>query len=106
MNEYVNEVFLPFYTEVKRSAERPLSLKEAEEKVKELHDFYKKAWELHFEIVMPRSDLGMILEELYGALTGDANTAYVYDLLEGSCISNAVIQIREKSANQPGFFFT
>ncbi|MEK1831299.1 hypothetical protein AAAC51_26895 [Priestia megaterium] len=32
---------------------------------------------------MPRSDLGMILEELYGALTGDENTAYVYDLLEG-----------------------
>ncbi|MEK1831298.1 hypothetical protein AAAC51_26890 [Priestia megaterium] len=30
--EYVNEVFLPFYTEVKRNAERPLSLKEAEEK--------------------------------------------------------------------------
>lgn len=81
--EYVDEVFLPFYMEVKRNAERPLSLKEAEEKVKELHDFYKKAWQLHFEIVMPRNDLGMILEELYGTLTGDANTAYVYDLLEG-----------------------
>lgn len=82
LQEYVDGEFLPFYRQLDEYRKQPMTLEEAKERVKELHDFYRRAWQLHFEIVMPRSAF-IALEELYGKLTGESNTTVVYEFLSG-----------------------
>ncbi|TDG00195.1 PEP-utilizing enzyme [Paenibacillus piri] len=79
---YVDNEFLPFYRRLDDYRKQPLTLAEARDKVRELHDFYRRAWQLHFEIVLPRTSF-LVLEQMYGQLTGETNTAVVYDMLSG-----------------------
>ena len=83
LNHYVQEELLPFYEGLDEFRKQPFSREAAAEKVQALHAFYQRAWELHFEIVMPRSGLGMALEDLYGKLAGTTQTTVVYDWLVG-----------------------
>jgi phosphohistidine swiveling domain-containing protein len=82
LQDYADNELLPFYRRLDEYRSQPLSLEEAKNKVKELHDFYRRAWQLHFEIVMPRSAF-LMLEQLYGQLTGETNTTVIYDMLSG-----------------------
>jgi phosphohistidine swiveling domain-containing protein len=81
--DYVDQELLPFYRKLDEARERSLTREEALEKVKELHVFYERAWELHFEIVIPRTSISMALESLYTQFTGDANATVIYELLTG-----------------------
>ena len=81
--DYVNKELLSFYQSLDEFRKRPFNRDQAVEKLHELHAFYKRAWELHFEIVMPRMDLGMALEDLYGKLAQTTQTAVIYDWLVG-----------------------
>jgi len=80
---YVDQELLPFYNKLDDARRGPLTREQAMQLVRELHAFYERAWELHFEIVLPRSALCMALESLYGELTGEANATAVYELLTG-----------------------
>ncbi|WP_066305638.1 PEP-utilizing enzyme [Bacillus sp. FJAT-29814] len=79
----VNEFYMPFYRLLSERSIGELSLNQALENVKELQDFYLKAWECHFEITIPRTALAVVLEEAYGQVTGKGDTKEVYDLLQG-----------------------
>ncbi|MCU6791314.1 PEP-utilizing enzyme [Paenibacillus sp. WQ 127069] len=82
LKNYVDQVFLPFYWSLDGDSKRALTVGEAKEKLLGLFDFYRKAWQLHFEIVLPRTAF-MALEQMYGQLTGSADTVVVYDMLAG-----------------------
>lgn len=82
LQRIVDEELLPFYHRLDAYCSMKFDAAETAEKIKELHDFYKKAWQLHFEIVMPRTGF-MALEQLYAQLTGETDTAVIYDLLSG-----------------------
>ncbi|TVY00343.1 PEP-utilizing enzyme [Paenibacillus cremeus] len=82
LDHYVEKEFLPFYRRLDEYRSCSLTPKDAKEKVLELFQFYQRAWQLHFEIVLPRSSF-MALGELYTQLTGDPNSDAVYDLLLG-----------------------
>ncbi|MGE5701089.1 MAG: PEP-utilizing enzyme [Clostridia bacterium] len=79
----VTEFFMPFYQNMDEQSTINLSLKEALHDVEELQHFYTKAWQYHFEIVMPRMSLAIALEEMYGQLTGAQDPKEVYDFLQG-----------------------
>ncbi|CAG7637831.1 PEP-utilizing enzyme [Paenibacillus allorhizosphaerae] len=79
---FVENEFLPFYRKLDEYRNSTSTLEEARERVMELFDFYRRAWQLHFEIVMPRGGF-MALEQMYGQLTGETETTVVYDLLSG-----------------------
>lgn len=81
--DYVEADFLPFYSSLDRSTQTIRTLAEARQQVLALHSFYERAWQLHFEIVMPRTSLSMALEQMYSQLTGDPQSTYVYELLTG-----------------------
>lgn len=83
MQDYVETEFLPIYGQLEHATRTIATLEEARRQLLALHDFYKRAWQLHFEIVMPRTSLTMELEHLYTQLTGDAQSTYVYELLTG-----------------------
>jgi rifampicin phosphotransferase len=80
---YVTTEFLPFYTKIDNWRRSPLTLVEAAKCLEELHAFYIRAWELHFEIVMPRSSLGLALEQHYCQLAKTSHTTVVYEWLVG-----------------------
>ncbi|MBD0378784.1 PEP-utilizing enzyme [Paenibacillus sedimenti] len=82
LQEYVDNEFLPFYRRLDDARQQKLSLAEAKEKVQELIDFYRRAWQLHFEIVMPRVAF-IALEQLYTQLTGQSDSVVIYELLSG-----------------------
>lgn len=82
MKNFVDQQFLPFYRSLDEDSKRALTVEEAKEKLLGLFDFYRKAWQLHFEIVLPRTAF-MALEQMYGQLTGSADTVVVYDMLAG-----------------------
>ncbi|MBU8908725.1 PEP-utilizing enzyme [Desertibacillus haloalkaliphilus] len=83
-NEYVEETILPFYERLDEYQKQNLTLQEAEQKVIELDNMYKRIWSIHFEVVMPRLSMGVAIEEVYGELLNTKNTAEVYDLLLGT----------------------
>ncbi|MFF2878113.1 PEP-utilizing enzyme [Gottfriedia sp. NPDC057991] len=83
-NNYVNDTLLPFYNRLDEYKNQSLTLGEAEEKVFELYEMYKKIWSIHFEVVMPRISIGAALQEIYGTLLNTTNTAVIYDLLLGT----------------------
>lgn len=82
LQDYVDNEFLPFYRRLDEARQQKLSLAEAKEKVQELFDFYRRAWQLHFEIVMPRTAF-VGLEQMYTQLTGQNDSVVIYELLSG-----------------------
>lgn len=81
--KYMNQELIPYFTKLDQYRKDGFTLTEAREILVELYEFYKRAWEIHFEVVMPRGSVGLMLEDAYKNLTGDTNITYVYDLLEG-----------------------
>ncbi|SFL00807.1 pyruvate, water dikinase [Paenibacillus sp. 1_12] len=82
LRNYVDQEFLPFYRSLDEDSKRALTVGEAKEKLLGLFDFYRRAWQLHFEIILPRTAF-IALEQMYGQLTGRADSAVVYDMLAG-----------------------
>lgn len=79
----VEHIFSPFYRQLDAYRSQTATLDEAKQRVEELFAFYEKAWQLHFEIVMPRSGHSMALEELYTRLTNEPDATAVYECLSG-----------------------
>lgn len=84
LDEYVQNEFLPFYEKLDQFRRNPFSRESALKQLDELYQFYLRAWELHFEIVMPASALVMAMEELYGQLTRSQNTTVIYEWFVGT----------------------
>lgn len=80
---YMNEELVPQFAKMDAYRTDGFTLAQAHTMLLELDAFYKRAWEIHFEVVMPRGSLGLALEEAYKKLTGDTNTTIVYDFVEG-----------------------
>lgn len=80
---YMNNELIPQYAKMDAYRQNGFSLAEAKDILLELYAFYKRVWEIHFEVVMPRGSLGLALEDAYKKLTGDDNTTIVYDFVEG-----------------------
>jgi phosphohistidine swiveling domain-containing protein len=80
---YVENEFLPFYAKLEDWGSKPFTAADAIAWIEELHAFYIRAWELHFEIVLPRASLFMTLEDLYSKLNGVENAVVVYEWLVG-----------------------
>ncbi|MGE7602649.1 PEP-utilizing enzyme [Peribacillus sp. NPDC097675] len=80
---YMNQELMPYFHTLDQYRKDGIALTEAKGILIELFEFFKRAWEIHFEVVMPRGSVGLVLEDAYKNLTGDKNTTYVYDLLEG-----------------------
>lgn len=81
--KYMNEELQPQFVTMDNYRANGFTLAQASDILVELFEFYKRAWEIHFEVVMPRGSIGLALEDAYKNLTGDENTTYVYDLVEG-----------------------
>jgi pyruvate,water dikinase len=81
---YIDTEFLPFYEKIDEFRKQSFTRAEAVEKIQELYAFYKRAWELHFEIVMPRGVLGTALEQVYGRLAPTKDSAVIYEWLVGN----------------------
>ncbi|WP_289141316.1 PEP-utilizing enzyme [uncultured Brevibacillus sp.] len=79
----VEHIFSPFYRQLDAYRSQTATLDEAKQRVEELFAFYEKAWQLHFEIMMPRSGHSMALEELYARLTNESDATAVYECLSG-----------------------
>ncbi|OCS92516.1 PEP-utilizing enzyme [Caryophanon latum] len=80
---YIHNELLPQYEKMDGYREQGVTLETAKDILLELYAFYKRAWEIHFEVVMPRGSLGLALEDAYKQLTGDDNVTIVYDFVEG-----------------------
>ena len=80
---YINNELLTQFEKMDAYRQNGFTLAEAKDILIELYAFYKRAWEIHFEVVMPRGSLGLALEDAYQKLTGDNNTTIVYDFVEG-----------------------
>jgi pyruvate,water dikinase len=84
MKEIIESEFLPFYRDLDNFRGLPsFTLGDARAKVMELFEFYQKAWQRHFEIVMPRASLTQVLEHMYSQLTGEKDAAAIYEMLPG-----------------------
>ncbi|MFC7392181.1 PEP-utilizing enzyme [Scopulibacillus cellulosilyticus] len=83
MHQIINESLMPYYNKLEADSKKNLSLQECLEKVSELYNFYKKAWEVHFDVIYPTATLNSILEQLYGKLKNTKQTVQVYELLVG-----------------------
>lgn len=80
---YMNNELMTQFEKMDAYRQNGFTLTEAKDMLIELYAFYKRAWEIHFEVVMPRGSLGLALEDAYQKLTGDKNTTIVYDFVEG-----------------------
>jgi rifampicin phosphotransferase len=83
MNEIIKEQFLPYYNRLDKFTKENLNLQRGKEIVQNLADFYKTAYDLHFDIVMPQMSLNTKVEELYKTLTNKESGHNVYELLTG-----------------------
>lgn len=80
----VDRILLPYYEKLKRLAKEPLDIEQALPLLQEMHNFYETAWAIHFDIILPRLDVGFMLEDIYKKLTGEADGQFVYELLVGT----------------------
>ncbi len=80
---YMNNELQPQFAKMDNYRTEGFTLAQASDILIELFEFYKRAWEIHFEVVMPRGSIGLALEDAYKQLTGDENTTIVYDFVEG-----------------------
>ncbi|MFY0545335.1 PEP-utilizing enzyme [Brevibacillus sp. H7] len=112
MLDYVESEFMPFYARLEQWRSQPLTLAEARENVAELFQFYQRAWQLHFEIVIPRGSISMALEQSYGQLAQDPETTAVYRLLTGvmnktletdQALWKLAVQVQQSAALAPLF---
>ncbi|MBM7645913.1 pyruvate,water dikinase [Scopulibacillus daqui] len=83
MHRIINESLMPYYSQLEADSKKSLSLQECLEKVDGLYHFYKKAWEVHFDVLYPTTALNNRLEKLYGQLKNTEETVQVYELLVG-----------------------
>lgn len=83
MNHIINEQFLPYYNKLDSFTKENLNLRRGKEILQNLTDFYKIAYDLHFDIVMPQMSLNTIVEEYYKNLTNRESGHDVYELLTG-----------------------
>ncbi|RAS90860.1 phosphotransferase (plasmid) [Priestia endophytica] len=83
MNKIIKEQFLPYYNKLDKFTKENLNLQRGKEIVQNLADFYKTAYDLHFDIVMPQMSLNTKVEELYKTLTNKESRHNVYELLTG-----------------------
>ncbi|MFU1993902.1 PEP/pyruvate-binding domain-containing protein [Priestia megaterium] len=83
MNQIIKEQFLPYYDKLDSSTWENLNLQRGKEILQSLTDFYKTAYDLHFDIVMPQMSLNTIVEEYYKNLTNKKSGHDVYELLTG-----------------------
>jgi len=83
LDDYVQTEFLPFYKKLDTFRRTSFTREQAKEQLLQLHQFYIRAWELHFEIVMPRSPLLFALEDLYGQLTKAKDPTVIYEWYVG-----------------------
>lgn len=81
--ERLETVLLPYYARLKESAAKVSTPSDALSLICEMHQFYATAWDIHFDIILPRVELGFMLEDLYKRMTGAASGQPVYDLLIG-----------------------
>ncbi|PTM57747.1 PEP/pyruvate-binding domain-containing protein [Desmospora activa] len=84
MMDAINTHLLPQYRRFEEEAHNPLALEEAWKKVQELYEFHKKAWQVHFEVVIPQGALNMALAKTYQELLGEEDTTAVHELLTGT----------------------
>lgn len=94
LDEVVMNVFMPFYQKLDSYRRQNLTLDEARTITKELNNFYKQAWQEHFEIVLPQGMLNFALESAYKQLMGANDGVIVHDLLVGD-VSKAMETDRE-----------
>lgn len=83
MNKIIKEQLLPYYNKLDKVTNENLNLQQGKEILLELADFYKIAYDLHFDIVMPQMSLNTKVEELYKSLTGKKSGHDLYELLTG-----------------------
>ncbi|MEM4996182.1 MULTISPECIES: PEP/pyruvate-binding domain-containing protein [Priestia] len=83
MNQIITEQFLPYYNKLNSFTYENLTLQRGKEILQSLADFYKTAYDLHFDIVMPQMSLNTIVEEYYKNLTNKKSGHDVYELLTG-----------------------
>lgn len=83
LERMVNDFFMPFYKKLSERSTGLLSREEALQGLEDLQHFYTKAWQYHFEIIIPRTSLAIALEDLYGQVTGAVNPKEVYDYMQG-----------------------
>ncbi|KZE15603.1 PEP/pyruvate-binding domain-containing protein [Priestia aryabhattai] len=83
MNQMITEQFLPYYNKLNSFTYESLTLQRGKEILQSLADFYKTAYDLHFDIVMPQMSLNTIVEEYYKNLTNKKSGHDVYELLTG-----------------------
>ncbi|WP_195694846.1 PEP/pyruvate-binding domain-containing protein [Priestia megaterium] len=83
MNRMIKEQFLPYYNKLDSFTEENLNLQRGKEILQSLTDFYKTAYDLHFDIVMPQMSLNTKVEEYYKNLTNKKSGHDVYELLTG-----------------------
>ncbi|MGB3785196.1 PEP/pyruvate-binding domain-containing protein [Priestia megaterium] len=83
MNQIITEQFLPYYNKLDSFTGGNLNLQRGKEILQSLTDFYKTAYDLHFDIVMPQMSLNTKAEEYYKNLTNKKSGHDVYELLTG-----------------------
>ncbi|MCM3544402.1 PEP/pyruvate-binding domain-containing protein [Priestia megaterium] len=83
MNQMITEQFLPYYNKLNSFTHENLTLQRGKEILQSLAGFYKVAYDLHFDIVMPQMSLNTIIEEYYKNLTNKKSGHDVYELLTG-----------------------
>ncbi|KNH24103.1 phosphotransferase [Priestia megaterium] len=83
MNQIIKEQFLPYYNKLDSFTGENLNLQRGKEILQSLTDFYKTAYDLHFDIVMPQMSLNTKVEEYYKNLTNKKSGHDVYELLTG-----------------------
>ncbi|MCI0184701.1 PEP-utilizing enzyme [Sulfoacidibacillus ferrooxidans] len=81
--EKLETVLLPYYDQLKQMATREFSPEQALQLIQEMHRFYAVAWDIHFDIIFPRIEVGLILEDLYKKMTEATDGQPVYELLVG-----------------------
>lgn len=79
----VEKILLPNYAIFDETRKKELSPKEAEDKLKQLLAFYKKAWEIHFQVVIPAEMLNALLGNIYEQLTRKSDPLFIHEQLVG-----------------------
>lgn len=80
----VDSVLLPTYERLKKAAKQTHSRQQALELIEEMHRFYVTAMVVHFDVLFPRANIGIMLEDMYTKLTGEQDGKVVYEWLIGT----------------------
>ncbi|RKD24434.1 hypothetical protein BEP19_08580 [Ammoniphilus oxalaticus] len=83
LEHYVLTELLPVYARLDAFRQTDFTREQAIEQCQQLYLFYLRAWEIHFEIVMPGGALLSKLEALYCELSGADDGAVIYEWLVG-----------------------